>query len=143
MKRWIWILMGGALMVGYTPVKAQDYVRDIESAYRRAQVDSALGFAQAFVAAHPDSVDAHGFLGTLYAESGRLDDAIASFQKIITLKPETVKGYRDLALLYTQNGKVDVAVQTLNEGLEKSAQPVILRLERAVLLRDMGNIQGA
>ena len=143
MKCWIWILVGSALIVGYAPVKAQDYARDIESAYLRAQVDSALGFAQAFVAAHPDSVDAHGFLGTLYAESGRLDDAIVSFQKIITLKPKTVKGYRDLALLYAQNGKVDVAVQTLNEGLEKSDQPVILRLERAALLRDTGDIQGA
>ena len=55
-----------------------------------AKLTTPLEVARAFVEAHADSVGAHGFLGTLYAEAGQLDAAVAAFQKVVEIKPGSV-----------------------------------------------------
>ena len=78
---------------------AQDYSVEIEAFFRRGRLDSAVASSQAFVADYPDSAQAHGYLGTMYTESGRVADAVDAFTRLTELQPTSPTGYRNLAVL--------------------------------------------
>ena len=138
MKRWICFFVCG-LIVSQTAFAAdRDFLKEIEEHYSKGKLEEAVNVAKAFVDAHADSVPAHGFLGTLYAESGRLDDAAVAFQKLIAVKPGSVRGYRDLAVVYARQGKFAQALDALGDGIEKSEEPALLLAERASLNADLG-----
>ena len=122
----VWLHMSGT-------ANARDFSAEVEDLFRRGKTDSALASSQAFVVAHPDSSEAHGYLGTMYTEIGRLDDALAAFNRVTELDPGKMDGYRNLALLQAKLGKVEAAIQTLTIGLGKTSNAAELLLERGLV----------
>ncbi|MFT5365451.1 MAG: tetratricopeptide (TPR) repeat protein, partial [Candidatus Latescibacterota bacterium] len=140
MKRWIFILF--MCVVGLaSQADAREFLTEVEEHYNEGRLKEALGVAQAFAQAHPDSIDAQGILGTLSAEMGQWQGAVSAFQRLIALKPTTARGYRDLSVVYAQQGKVQEALATLEDGIAKSEQPEVLLAERSSLHADLGNAQ--
>ena len=78
---------------------SRDFLAEIDAFHRQEKVDSAIAVGEAFVKAHPDSVDSHGVLATLFAKSGEADKAEKLYRKAITMKPERVETYVTLARL--------------------------------------------
>ena len=138
MKRWILCFVWGMIFFQAPVVDARDFLKEIETHYSDGKIDDALEVARAFVEAHADSVAAHGFLGTLYAEAGQMDAATAAFQKVVEIKPSSVRGYRDLALVFARQGKFSQALSALNRGIGQSDEPALLLAERASLNGDLG-----
>jgi parvulin-like peptidyl-prolyl isomerase len=138
LKRRILFFAGLIIFFSITSVSARDFLTEIETHYGAGKVDDALAVAKAFAEAHADSVAAHGFLGTLYAETGQLDAAATAFRKLISIKPGSVRGYRDLAVVHARQGKFDLALSTLGEGVTKSDEPALLLAERGSLQGDLG-----
>jgi len=124
-------------------VEARDFLKEIETQYSQGKLDEAIAVAKAFVEAHGDSVQAHGFLGTLHVEKGQLDEAVAAFQQLIAIKPSSVRGYRDLAVVFARQGKIAEALDALGQGTEKSDEPALLLAERGSLYADLGRGQEA
>ena len=142
MKQWILCFALGMAFVQVA--EARDFLKEIEARYAgKGEVEDALAVAKAFAEAHADSISAHGFLGTLYAETGQLDAAVTAFQKVIALKPSSVRGYRDLAVVFAQQGEFSQAFDALGQGIEQSEEPVLLLVERASLNRDLGKREEA
>ncbi len=140
MKRWIFILF--MCVVGLaSQADAREFLTEVEEHYNKGRLKEALGVAQAFAQAHPDSIDAQGILGTLSAEMGQWQGAVSAFLRLIALKPTTARGYRDLSVVYAQQGKVQEALATLEDGIAKSEQPEVLLAERSSLHADLGNAQ--
>lgn len=119
-------------------VNARDFLEEIETHYGQGKIDDALAVAKVFAQMHADSVAAHGFLGTLYAETGQLNAAATAFQKLISVKPSSVRGYRDLAVVYARQGKFDQALSVFGEGITKSDKPALLLAERGSFQGDLG-----
>ena len=138
MKRWMLCFVWGMIFFQAPVVDARDFLKEIEAHYSDGKIDDALEVARAFVEAHADSVGAHGFLGTLYAEAGQLDAAVAAFQKVVEIKPGSVRGYRDLALVFARQGKFSQAFSALDQGIGQSDEPALLLAERASLKSDLG-----
>ena len=132
-----------AVALAGSEVCARDFSQEVEALFRRGQVDSALAASQAFVVAFPDSAEAHGYLGTMYTEVGRLENALAAFLRVTELDGTAQDGYRNLALLQARIGKTDEAVNTLTKGLSAVSDPIPLLLERAVLHGNTGNVESA
>ena len=138
-----WILCFALGMAFVQVAEARDFLKEIEARYAEGEGEDALAVAKAFAEAHADSISAHGFLGTLYAETGQLDAAVTAFQKVIALKPSSVRGYRDLAVVFAQQGEFSQAFDALGQGIEQSEEPVLLLVERASLNRDLGKREEA
>jgi tetratricopeptide (TPR) repeat protein len=143
LKKAIGIAACLAMLAGSGHAQGTDFIGQIDAHYRTGRIDSAIVVCRAFVAAYPDSIDSHGVLGKLSAESGDGEKAQEAFQEVIDRFPERPDGYMSLANLYAQAGRPDVALRVLDDGLQKNAGQPVLLLQRGTFYSEMGNQERA
>jgi tetratricopeptide (TPR) repeat protein len=78
----------------------------------------------------------HGYLGTYYAEQGRINDAVKEYQSSLSLQP-SVPGYWRLALLLETNGVVEGALTNYLQLLNVYPNPEF-HAKAAMLLAQCG-----
>ncbi len=83
------------------------------------QVDKAVTFAEAAVAAEPRNADYRLLLGRAYLAAGRFQSAEQSFADTLTLDPERERAALNLALAQVGTGKLDAARSTLGDYRDK------------------------
>ncbi len=130
-------LMGTALIFGGDAVACIGWLR---KAHRQHPGDAAISFdlafhlrsslpsappwpevlqyAEAAVAASPNSAPMHSEVGYSLSHCGRHEEAIAAFSKAIELGPQYVAAWRDRAGVYASLHQYDKAVADLNRVLE-------------------------
>jgi len=67
--------------------------------------------------AHPDSGEAHGWLGKALAVQGRLDDAINHLNRATLIDPEQADWWLELAAIYHNNGRREQEIETLRAAV--------------------------
>jgi tetratricopeptide (TPR) repeat protein len=60
---------------------------------------------------------AHGNLGIVYADTGRLDDAISEYKKAITIEPRYAEAYSNLGIAYADKGRLDDAISEYKKAI--------------------------
>jgi Flp pilus assembly protein TadD len=65
-----------------------------------------------------ENVVAHGNLGTVYREDGKVDDAIREFREALRIKPNDADNHNNLGTVLRQKGKVDEAISEYRLALQ-------------------------
>jgi tetratricopeptide (TPR) repeat protein len=65
-----------------------------------------------------DNVIAHGNLGTVFRQMGRLDEAIAQYKTALQIQPNDADSHNNLGAVLRQKGKVDEAITQYHLALQ-------------------------
>jgi protein O-mannosyl-transferase len=65
-----------------------------------------------------DNVIAHGNLGTVFREKGRVDEAITQFKAALQIQPNDADSHNNLGTVLRQKGKVDEAITQYHLALQ-------------------------
>jgi tetratricopeptide (TPR) repeat protein len=87
--------------------------------HRVARTEEAVGILEAFVAEHPDSIEANHTLGDLYLAQGRTNEATGAYKSVIGRDPGAVDALNNLAWILRSDSP--------NEAREYAEQAVALR----------------
>ncbi len=102
------------------------HLRDLPSPWPEV-----LQYAEAAVAASPNSAPMHSLVGHSLSQCGRHEEAIAAFSKAIELDPKYVPARCDRANGYIQLRQYDKAIADLTKVIELEPKYVPARRERA------------
>jgi serine/threonine protein kinase/Flp pilus assembly protein TadD len=75
-----------------------------------------LQYAEAAVAASPNSWRLHNTVGHTLIKCGRREEAAAAFSKVIELDPKYMPAWRDRGYMYLMMGQHNKAIEDLNEA---------------------------
>ncbi len=118
---------------------ARDFLAEIGDHGARGRGDSVLVTARMFAETFPDSANALGVLGMVFAQMGQANDAIGAFEKAIELGPKLDGPYDALFRIHVQLNNGREALAVLNEGLRQIPNSVLLLKDRAMLYQEAGN----
>jgi tetratricopeptide (TPR) repeat protein len=80
--------------------------------------DEAIAFRRVALSARPQSVSAHGALGTALKNMGRLDEAVAEHREAVRLKPDSTAAHNDLGSALADRGLFDEALACFRKAIE-------------------------
>ncbi|MFZ2959755.1 MAG: tetratricopeptide repeat protein [Candidatus Ozemobacteraceae bacterium] len=94
-------------------------MREIQELIDRQNLPGAIVKLKALRGVHPEVVQIHSVLGTLYSETGRLADAMSEFRDALGLNPHDPESLANLAYLCAVRGeKLDEALKMAQEAVE-------------------------
>ncbi len=137
MKRTIIVIC--CLVLWNEGAAARDFLAEIGAHGARGRADSALVTARLFTKTFPDSANAHGVLGMVFAQMGQARGAIGAFEKAIELGPNLEAPYDALFRIHAQLSRGREALEVLNKGLRQIPNSVLLLMDRAMLYQEVGN----
>jgi serine/threonine protein kinase/tetratricopeptide (TPR) repeat protein len=79
-----------------------------------------LQYAEAAVAASPNSWRLHNTIGNTLRECGRYEEAVAAFSKVIELDPDSTLAWRERGFTYMKMGQHDKAIEDLSEAIKRN-----------------------
>lgn len=79
----------------------------------------AIEILEASLKDHPDYVDTHILLGTLYERAGESEKAIGHYRRVISIDPDMADPYLLLSLLYKSGGDHEKAMAPIRELLKR------------------------
>ncbi len=82
-------------------------------------------------------------LAVKYLAESKFEEAILAYQEVIKIDPKNVVAYKGLAVAYSLHGKLGEAKGALQDGLEKVADPKVLKLALAGVFIDLGSVEQA
>lgn len=118
---------------------ARDFLTEIGAHGARGRADSALVTAQQFAKTFPDSANAHGVLGMVYAQLGQPEGAVRAFETAIELGPNLEAPYDALFRIHAQLNRGPEALEVLNRGIGQIPNSVLLLMDRAMLYQEAGS----
>lgn len=118
---------------------SRDFLAEIGAHGAHGRADSALVTAQLFAKTFPDSANAHGVLGMVYAQLGQPDGAIDAFETAIERGPSLEAPYDALFRIHAQLNRGREALDVLNRGIAQIPNSVLLLMDRAILYQEAGN----
>jgi Flp pilus assembly protein TadD len=86
---------------------------------------------------------AHGNLGIVYAEKGRLDDAIAEYKKAISIEPRYAEGYNYLGTAYAEKGRLDDAIAEYKRAITIKPRYAEVYNNLAIVYANKGRLDNA
>ena len=137
MKRSIVVVF--CLVLWYEGASARDFLAEISAHGAHGRADSTLVTARLFARTFPDSANAHGVLGMVYAQLGQPEGAIEAFETAIGLGPNLEAPYDALFRIHAQLNRGREALDVLNRGLAQIPNSVLLLMDRAILYQEAGN----
>ena len=137
MKRTIVVIC--CLILWSEKATSRDFLAEIGEHGARGRADSALVTARLFAETFPDSANAQGVLGMVFAQMGQPEGAIRSFERAIELGPEIEAPYDALFRIHAQLNRGREALEALNRGLAAIPKSVLLLMDRAMLYQEAGN----
>ena len=73
---------------------------------------------------YPQSYIAHGNLGTLYVQQGRLEEGLREYAKALEIRPDGITWY-NVGVILRDQGKTDQAVKALQKSVEISPNDAV------------------
>jgi len=98
------------LMLQVLPRNPQDRAA-LEADYERREVQGAVAFRRARLAANPADGESHAALGSTYLHLGSVEDAIPHLREAVRLLPEDARQRNNLAYALALHGEPDGAIQ--------------------------------
>lgn len=105
--------------------------------------DAAMARADAYLAAHPESSDAHYLKASLCYAQNDFKSSEAFLNKTIELKPDHFQAYGMLVRLQINAGRSDEAIVHIKELLKSSPQHIAARMQLGTLLQNLGRMDEA
>lgn len=116
--------------------------------YQLGHQDETVQALQQAVSYEPENIEAHSWLGFLYAQQGRNEEAAAENHKILDLAPDDQISHRNLSILYQQLERAEdanihwQAYQNL-EALTANPDDATSHRNLAVLYQQLGLLDAA
>ena len=102
------------------------------------QLDEAIRFYTAAIAARPDDTQAYTNISELLYAKGRLDDAIASSKEAIRLQPNDEKARSNLCSNLREKGELDEAIANGREAVRINPREPAYRYFLGIALFEKG-----
>jgi tetratricopeptide (TPR) repeat protein len=103
------------------------------------EVDSAVFYYRASLAANPVNLDAGKALGSIYFGQGKEREAMQVFDRLLEANNYSVGAYKMIAIALRDLGRADEAISILEQGRTKSKRNAALSLEIASLYKQAGD----
>jgi tetratricopeptide (TPR) repeat protein len=103
------------------------------------EVDSAMFYYRASLAANPVNLDAGKALGSIYFGKGKEREAMQVFDRLLEANNYSVGAYKMIAIALRDLGRADEAISILEQGRAKSKRNAALSLEIASLYKQAGD----
>jgi tetratricopeptide (TPR) repeat protein len=98
----------------------------------------AIRRCQEAIRLRPGDAGAHGNLGNLYSELGRLPEALAEYEEAVRLQPDSAAAHNNLGTALTSAGRLPEAIAECAEAVRLDPQFVDARYNLAVALGRAG-----
>ncbi len=89
------------------------------------------------------SADLHHFMGTAFADEGKLDSAIAEYREALRIRPHDLETSCDLGAALERTGETDAAIACLREADKLRPSDPDVRLNLGAALHHQGHIDEA
>jgi tetratricopeptide (TPR) repeat protein len=116
------------------------YARELIAA---GELDQAVGQLAAFVASHPDAIEAARFLGDLYYRQGHFDKAEAVYQALLARDSKDKQTHNRLGVVYATENRIDDAIVQFQDalpGTDSIRDLVMLHLRKGDLAAYQGDM---
>lgn len=117
-----------------------------EKATARLQMNDTKGAIEILEASlkdHPNYVDTHILLGTLYERAGAREKAIGHYRRVISLDPDMADPYLLLGLLYKSGSDYEKAMATMEELLKRDPENYMAAYQLAHLYLETRQMEEA
>jgi tetratricopeptide (TPR) repeat protein len=97
--------------VALDPKYDATYLISAQINYQLGNKDETIAVLQKAVGYNPENIEAHSWLGFLYAQDNRLEEAVAENRRVLDYAPNDLISHRNLAVLYQQLQQTEAANQ--------------------------------
>lgn len=111
------ILLGGALLLCFSPISGADEIQDINKLFKQNQHAQALKRVDTYLANKPKDAQARFLKGLILTTQRKTNDAISIFLSLTEDYPELPEPYNNLAVLYAGLGQYDKAKVALETAI--------------------------
>lgn len=101
-----------------TRVPLRTYLRDIEDAIEKNQIDEAVAHCRHILQAFPKHTDTYRLLGKAYLESQKYGSAADIFQRVLSAIPDDFVSHIGMSIIREDEGNVDTALWHMERAFE-------------------------
>ena len=105
--------------------------------------EEAAALCREILRSHPDSAEAHNWLGVALADKSNLLEAIAEYRKAVALAPQSARFWTNLGSTLAKSGEVAESVHAFTKALACDASSVESHMNLALALRENGDAKAA
>ncbi len=132
------------------PLDKNASLEAVQAVFRRAEAlenaghhAQALPIYQQIVQAKPRWPYAHFGIGSAYAGIGKFEDARRNIRKAIAIKDDHAAFHAKLADVLSQLDDPQAAIQAIDRAIELDPKNIAYRVNKAMIVRFAGDLQGA
>jgi len=139
----IWFSNYQKIMDSQLSIKADNYLQNGISEYKKGNYKKALHLLQLAETEHPSNGIIHFNLGRVYYSLGNYDESISSYSLAIKSRPRAETLYNHRGMAYKYVGKIDQALDDYNQAIELNSRYYEAFNNRGVVYKKLGMIDEA